>query len=158
VRNIALRPISAALLPKSFSRVSSGSFEKDIPTIYREVELDVMVETSTKTIPPPVPGFGLYSSENVAGSEKTAAPPVPREKNSFEDTKFTREFKIVVLGCMSSVPSKTRILICSACGCGKTQLIGTSDLSLIPLPNQVCHSTSQWFDLPPRTFHKRYLR
>ncbi|KAJ7908466.1 hypothetical protein B0H13DRAFT_2496770 [Mycena leptocephala] len=101
-------PIAAALLPKSLSRASSDSFEKDIPTIYREVELDVMVETSTKTIPPPVPGFGLYSSENVAGSEKTAAPPVSREKNSFEDAKLTREFKIVVLG---------------SCGGGKTQLI-----------------------------------
>jgi hypothetical protein len=159
VHNITLRPISAALLPKSFSRASSDSFEKDIPTIYREVELEVMVETSTKTMPPPVPEFGLYYSENVSGSKKTAAPPVPREKkNSFSDTKFIREWKIVVLGCMSSVPSKTRMLICSAFGGGKTQLIGTSDIFLTPFPNQVCHSTSQWFDLTPRTFHIQYLQ
>ncbi|KAF8209028.1 ras family-domain-containing protein [Mycena galopus ATCC 62051] len=102
-------PISGTLLPKSFSRASSDSFEKDIPTIYREVELGVMVETSTKTIAPPIPGFGLYYSENVSGSEKTAAPPIPREKkNSFSDAKITREFKITVLG---------------SCGGGKTQLI-----------------------------------
>ncbi|KAJ7282239.1 hypothetical protein C8J57DRAFT_1218470 [Mycena rebaudengoi] len=94
-------PISAALLPKSFSRATSNSFEKDIPTIYREVELDVMVETSIKTIPPRVPGFGLYYSEHVAGSEKKAAPSVPQENNSgvsFEDAKRTRQFNIVVLG------------------------------------------------------------
>ncbi|KAJ7645005.1 P-loop containing nucleoside triphosphate hydrolase protein [Mycena rosella] len=60
-------------------------------------------------MPPPVPGFGLYYSENVSGSEKTAAPPIPREKkNSFSDAKFIREFKIVVLGSF---------------GGGKTQLI-----------------------------------
>ncbi|KAF8185488.1 P-loop containing nucleoside triphosphate hydrolase protein, partial [Mycena galopus ATCC 62051] len=117
-------PISAALLPKSFSRASSDSFEKDIPTIYREVELDAMVETSTKTMPPPVPRFGLYYSENVSGSEKKAAPPIPREnKNLFTDAQFIPQFNIVVLGCMSSVPSKTRMLICSAFGGGKTQLI-----------------------------------
>ncbi|KAF8197207.1 ras family-domain-containing protein [Mycena galopus ATCC 62051] len=116
-------PISAALLPKSFSRASSNSFEKDIPTIYREVELDVMVETSTKTMPPPVPGFGLYYSENISESEKTAAPPIPREKNSFSDAKLMRQFQIVVLGCRSSVPSKTRMLIFPAFRGGKTQLI-----------------------------------
>ncbi|KAJ7282210.1 hypothetical protein C8J57DRAFT_1294846 [Mycena rebaudengoi] len=104
-------PISAALLPKSFSRATSNSFEKDIPTIYREVELDIMVETSTKTIPPRIPGFGLHYSEHVAGSEKIAAPSVPREKNSgvsFEDAKRTRQFSIVVLG---------------SAGTGKTALI-----------------------------------
>jgi hypothetical protein len=82
LHNATLRPISAALLPKSFSRATSDSFENDIPTIYREVELDVMVETSTKTILPRVPRFGLYYSENVAESEKTAAPPGPGEKNN----------------------------------------------------------------------------
>ena len=135
MHNITLRPISAALLPKSFSRATSDSFENDIPTIYREVELDVMVETSTKTILPRVPRFGLYYSENVAESEKTAAPPGPGGKNnsgvSFSDAKRTRQFNIVVLGCMSSVTSKTRILICSVGGTGKTALTGTSDLSLI---------------------------
>ncbi|KAJ7217426.1 ras family-domain-containing protein [Mycena rebaudengoi] len=92
-------PTSAALLPKSFSRATSNSFEKDIPTIYREVELDVMVETSIKTIPPHVPGFGLYYSEHVAGSEKKAAPSVPQDNNSgvsFSDAKRTRQFNIVL--------------------------------------------------------------
>jgi hypothetical protein len=110
VNNITLRPISAALLPKSFSRATSDSFEEDIPTIYHEVELDVMVETSTKTIPHPVPGSGLYDSEHVGGSEKTAAPSVPREKEnsgvSFGDAKRTRQFNLAVLGGMSSVPSR----------------------------------------------------
>ncbi|KAF8185512.1 P-loop containing nucleoside triphosphate hydrolase protein [Mycena galopus ATCC 62051] len=101
-------PISAALLPKSFSLASSDSFEKDIPTIYREVELDVMVETSTKTMPPPVPRLGLYYSENVSGSEKKAAPPIPREKNSFSDAKFMGEFKIVVLGSFGG--GKTKLI------------------------------------------------
>jgi hypothetical protein len=44
VHNITLRPIPAAFLPKSFSRATSDSLEEDIPTIYREVELDIMVE------------------------------------------------------------------------------------------------------------------
>ncbi|KAJ7110509.1 ras family-domain-containing protein [Mycena epipterygia] len=50
-----------------------------------------MLETSTTTIPPRVPG----------GSEKTAAPSALREKNSgvsFKDAKRTRQFNIVVLG------------------------------------------------------------
>jgi hypothetical protein len=144
VHNITLRPISAALLPKSFSRATSDSFEEDIPTIYREVGLDVMVETSTKTIPHPAPGSGLYDSEHVGGSEKTAAPSVPREKEnsgvSFEDAKPTRQFNIAVLGGMSSTPSKTRILICSAARAGKTALIGKSDLSLILLRNGLSFS------------------
>ncbi|KAF8185493.1 P-loop containing nucleoside triphosphate hydrolase protein [Mycena galopus ATCC 62051] len=101
-------PISAALLPKSFSRASSDAFEKHIPTIYREVELDVMVETSTKTMPPPIPRFGLYYSENVSGSEKKPAPPIPREKNSFSDAQFIRELKIVVLGSFGG--GKTKLI------------------------------------------------
>jgi hypothetical protein len=159
VHNITLRPISAALLPKSFSRATSDSFEEDIPTIYHEVELEVMVETSTKSIPHPVLGSGLYDSEHVGGSEKTAGPSVPREKEnpgvSFEDAKRTRQFNIAVFGGMSSVPSKTRILICSAGGTGKTALIGKSDLSHILLRNGL--SFSFLMVSPPRTFHKRYL-
>ncbi|KAJ7501547.1 P-loop containing nucleoside triphosphate hydrolase protein [Mycena galericulata] len=78
-------PISAALLPNSFSRATSNSFEKDIPTIYREVELDVRVETSTKTVPPPISGSGSYYSE-------------PNSGMSSEDAKHTRKFIIAVLG------------------------------------------------------------
>ncbi|KAJ7205418.1 P-loop containing nucleoside triphosphate hydrolase protein [Mycena pura] len=65
-----------------------------------------MVETSTKTIPHPVPGSGLYYSEDVAGSEKAAAPSIPREKNSgvsFQDAKPTREFNIAVIGGPSGI-------------------------------------------------------
>jgi hypothetical protein len=139
--NITFRPISAALLPKSFSRATSNYFERDIPTIYREVELDVMVETSTKTIPPRVPGFGLYYSEHGAASEKTAAPSVKNSGVSLENANRTRQFNIVVLGCMSSVPSNTRILICSGGGTGKTALTGTSELFSFYFV-MVCHPTS----------------
>ncbi|KAJ7282203.1 P-loop containing nucleoside triphosphate hydrolase protein [Mycena rebaudengoi] len=70
-----------------------------------------MVETSTKTIPPRVPGFGLYYSEHVTGSENPAAPSVPGNNNSgvsFEDAKRTRQFNVIVLG---------------SAGTGKTALI-----------------------------------
>ncbi|KAJ7837306.1 hypothetical protein B0H13DRAFT_1912557 [Mycena leptocephala] len=66
-------PISAALLPKSFSRASSDSFEKDIPTIYREFELEVMVETSTKTMPPPVPDL-VYTIRKMFPGRKKQLP------------------------------------------------------------------------------------
>ncbi|KAF8206012.1 P-loop containing nucleoside triphosphate hydrolase protein [Mycena galopus ATCC 62051] len=67
------RPLSAALLPNSFSRATSASLEKDIPTTYFMAEFDVLVETSTKLAATPV--AGLYYSEDIDQSGEKPRPP-----------------------------------------------------------------------------------
>ncbi|KAJ7780850.1 hypothetical protein DFH07DRAFT_793457 [Mycena maculata] len=71
------RPLAAALLPNSFSLATSSSFEKDLPHICREVEFDVLVESSTNTTPADesrAPVAGLYYAEHfdIPGQESRA--------------------------------------------------------------------------------------
>jgi hypothetical protein len=129
--DIILRPLAAALLPDSFSRATSDSLEKDLPTTYREVEFDIMVATSTQ-LPAPSPVTGLYFSEHIdesgpeassphdaASLEETVTSFVPRERminwdTSFSSSQFRRDFNVVVLGGMFSVSSPTRRLMFSS--------------------------------------------
>ncbi|KAF7351987.1 hypothetical protein MVEN_01160900 [Mycena venus] len=102
VVQILRRPLSAALLPNSFSRATSDSLEKYIPTIYREVEFDIMVETSTNVIPPAA--TGLYYSEYIDISDEefrsrgSVLPSPPPVKDSAVSFKSMQVFKVVVLG------------------------------------------------------------
>ncbi|KAF8135299.1 P-loop containing nucleoside triphosphate hydrolase protein [Mycena galopus ATCC 62051] len=111
--DITLRPLSAALLPNSFSRATSDSLEKDIPTTYREVEFDILVKTSTNATTSRVPG--LYYAEDPdtseekpkphdsASPEKKAASSISQERIidwgvSVRSAQSRQQFNVVVLG------------------------------------------------------------
>ncbi|KAF8206019.1 P-loop containing nucleoside triphosphate hydrolase protein [Mycena galopus ATCC 62051] len=112
------RPLSAALLPNSFSRASSDTLERDIPTTYCQAEFDVSVETSTK-LGATSPVAGLYYSEDIDESGEEPRPPDsaspehtvvssgPRGRMinrglSFRNTEFRREFNVAVLGSLGT--------------------------------------------------------
>ncbi|KAJ7770313.1 P-loop containing nucleoside triphosphate hydrolase protein [Mycena maculata] len=71
-------PLSAAFLPNSFSCATNSSLDKDVPIMFREVEFDVMVETSTNTIPTiGGAGTGVYYAEHVSASSEEHRPRSP---------------------------------------------------------------------------------
>jgi hypothetical protein len=118
-----------------------------------------MVETSTKTILHPVPGSGLYDSEHVGGAKKRASRSVPREKEnsgvSFEGAKRTRQFNIAVFGGTSLFLQRLEYSSIQRVEPEKRHSLA----SLIFLTFyfvMVCHSPSQWFDLPERFMNDNY--